>query len=80
MLRRELLQGAALGGLASALAIGLPALAAGAARRVRPGDSAWPGEAAWEGLRTAVDGRLIKPVSLTAACDADVNSAACAAL
>src|SRR5690242_17046002 len=33
---------------------------AGLRSRVRPGDSAWPSAAEWEGLKRDVDGRLVK--------------------
>ncbi|HEY2178742.1 MAG TPA: FAD-binding protein [Caulobacteraceae bacterium] len=74
MRRRELLRSVAAAGLTAAL----PAAAAPAHRRVRPGDPAWPSPQAWEGLRTEVGGRLVKPVSLTAPCEADARGAACA--
>jgi FAD/FMN-containing dehydrogenase len=52
MNRRGLLAGAA------GLAVSRPRAAS--ASRVRPTDPAWPGEADWEQLNRAVDGRLIK--------------------
>ncbi|HXV00568.1 MAG TPA: FAD-binding oxidoreductase [Caulobacteraceae bacterium] len=73
MHRREWLKGAA----AVSLGTALPAVAA-PVRRMRPGDAAWPSSGAWEGLGRAVGGRLIKPVSLTAPCEADAHGAACA--
>src|SRR6185503_15467734 len=46
-------------------------------RRVRPGDPAWPSEAAWNKLRQTVDGRLIKVESPLAACRNEPNGASC---
>ena len=77
MRRRELLKGVAAAALAGSA---LPALAAPTSRRVRPGDPGWPNEAAWESLKEAVGGRLVKPVPLAAACQVDAKSAACTAL
>ena len=37
-------------------------------RRVRPDDPSWPSEAAWDRLRQAVHGRLLKVESPLAAC------------
>ncbi len=80
--RRDWLKGAA----SAALASGLPIAATGAARaveplgRVRPGDIAWPAESVWAELKAAVGGRLVTPMSMTAACEVDPKSAACAAL
>ena len=46
-----------------------------AARRVRPGDPAWPSAASWERLNRGVGGRLIKVESPLAACQNAPNSA-----
>jgi len=48
--------------------------------RVRPGDPAWPPEAAWDALDRAVGGRLIKLASPLEPCRADPGSDACAAV
>jgi len=50
---------------------------AAGARRVRPGDAAWPDEAAWQGLNGAVGGALIKVASPFAACRAQPGAPAC---
>ncbi|HUP20681.1 MAG TPA: FAD-binding oxidoreductase, partial [Gemmatimonadota bacterium] len=59
-----------------------PATGAGAAPSgwVRPGDPGWPSEAAWDGLRRAVQGRLLGVESPLDACRADPAGAACAEL
>jgi len=49
-------------------------------RRVRPGDSAWPPQAAWDGLKAQVVGNLVKPASLLAPCEADAKSVECRSL
>ena len=49
-------------------------------RRVRPGDPGWPAPTAWEELNRATNGNLIKVQPLLAACEADPNSDACAAV
>jgi FAD/FMN-containing dehydrogenase len=46
-------------------------------RRVRPGDPAWPSEADWARLNSAVGSRLIKVQSPLVACRDDADSAAC---
>ncbi len=57
------------------------AASAGAAgRRVRPGDTDWPDDAAWQGLNAAVGGALVKVASPFAACRAAPASPACDAL
>ena len=76
MHRRALLKSAAASALLPCVLTALPAAAA-IASRVRPGDSAWPDDAAWEGLRQAVGGRLVKPVALTAPCETDPKASAC---
>src|SRR5213594_710088 len=53
------------------------AAASVAARRVRPGDPAWPSAASWERLNREVGGRLIKVQSPLAACQNAPDSAAC---
>jgi FAD/FMN-containing dehydrogenase len=80
MLRRSLLKAAAAAPLAAAFAAPLQALAAAPRRRVRPGDPAWPGAAAWAGLGTAVGGRLVKVEPPFAAAAAAPDSPACAEL
>ncbi len=77
--RRTILRGAA----GSAIAGTGPAAAQSAPARlprVRPGDPDWPGPAAWESLRQAVRGNLIKVQPLFAPCQADPNGTACAAV
>jgi hypothetical protein len=79
MIRRQILKSAAM------LAL-LPA--AGAvltwgpqrprAKRVRPGEPNWPTEADWASLRGQVNGGLLKPEPLLAACESDRASQACA--
>ena len=46
--------------------------------RVRPGDPAWPSDAAWDELNRLVEGRLIKVRSPLAACVGAAPDAACA--
>lgn len=48
-----------------------------ARRRVRPGDSAWPNPVAWDQLKDAVGGRLIKVESPLAVCASNPNTPAC---
>ncbi len=77
--RRTILRGAA----GSAIAGTGPAAAQSAPARlprVRPGDPDWPSPAAWESLRQAVRGNLIKVQPLFAPCQADPNGTACAAV
>ena len=65
------------------LAAGVPLVAqarAGGADRVRPGDPAWPDEAAWQRLGAAVGGALVRVASPFDACRAQPDSATCAAL
>ena len=77
MLRRRLLKAAAALPLA-AFASPLSALAAPARKsRVRPGDPRWPDAAQWAELDRAVGGRLVRPVSVFAACAAAPGTAAC---
>lgn len=76
MHRRALLKSAAASALLPGALAALPAAAAGVSR-VRPGDPGWPSDAAWEGLKQAVGGRLIKPVALTQPCETDPKAAAC---
>jgi FAD/FMN-containing dehydrogenase len=76
--RRTLLGRAAALAL-SGLAVRTPALAAARLRRVRPGDPAWPSEAAWEGLNRAVGGALEKPKSPYGACALAGGAKDCAA-
>jgi len=46
-------------------------------RRVRPGDSSWPSAAAWDGLKQAVGGRLVKIEPPLVACVGALDSMAC---
>ena len=48
-----------------------------AARRVRPGDPAWPSAAEWEKLKRAVGGNLLEVHSLFAPCESTPDGAAC---
>jgi hypothetical protein len=50
------------------------------ARRVRPGDAAWPSPASWEKLKQAVGGRLMELNSPLDACRSAPESPACAEL
>ena len=72
MRRRHFLQGAA---ILSTMRIG--AARASRAARVRPGDSGWPSEAEWAGLRDRVQGNLIALASPLDACRAEPGGAAC---
>ncbi|HEV8070731.1 MAG TPA: FAD-dependent oxidoreductase, partial [Planctomycetaceae bacterium] len=60
--------------------VGLTAgqVATAAARRVRPGDAAWPTPATWENLKQAVGGRLVALTSPLEACRAAPENPACA--
>ena len=49
-------------------------------RRARPGKPGWPSDAAWEGLKAAVGGRLVTVRSPLSDCVAAPDSAACAEL
>ena len=51
-----------------------------ALRRALPGDPAWPADAAWAQLNTAVGGRLVKLTSPLDACVGAPANAACADL
>lgn len=53
------------------------ALAEASRRRVRPGDPDWPHLAAWDQLKEAVGGRLIKVESPLAVCASNPDTAAC---
>jgi hypothetical protein len=53
----------------------IPLLASGS--RIRPGDPAWPDEANWARLNSAVGGRLIKAGSPLAACREAADTATC---
>ena len=79
MKRRELLQRA----LALPLLAGVAGCTAtperqAAYRRVRPGDADWPSEDAWSRLGRGLDGELLRPQPMLAACMADRNGAPCA--
>jgi FAD/FMN-containing dehydrogenase len=78
--RRRLLQIVA--GLPFAHSLGsgsaASASAAPASARVRPGEPAWPSDAAWDQLSREVEGRLIKVRSPLAACVGASPDAACA--
>jgi hypothetical protein len=49
-------------------------------RRVRPGDSRWPSDAEWNGLREQVGGRLIRVTSPLSLCQAKADAEPCNAL
>jgi hypothetical protein len=51
-----------------------------AGRRVRPGDAGWPSASEWAGLERQVGGRLIRLESPLAACLAEPDGSACAAV
>jgi FAD/FMN-containing dehydrogenase len=46
-------------------------------RRVRPSDPSWPNAASWERLNARVEGNLIQPQSLLAACESKPSGATC---
>ena len=75
MLRRELLAGVAALAAPDAVFAGAPSR-----KRVRPGEAGWPTEAEWSELGQAVGGRLSRPVSMLAPCQAAPKSDACNAL
>jgi FAD/FMN-containing dehydrogenase len=80
MHRRALLKSAATLPLLAALSPRLLAPAAGAsslARRVRPGDPAWPAASRWQSLNAAVGGALLEVPPLFGACEAQPDGAAC---
>jgi FAD/FMN-containing dehydrogenase len=54
-----------------------PSTLRGAVSRVRPGDRNWPSAPEWEKLKQAVGGRLLKPRSPFASCQAMPNSDVC---
>ncbi len=75
MLRRQLLAGAV------AIAVARPAASSATGfRRVRPGEPNWPSDGQWSELGRSVGGRLSRPQSMTAPCEAAAKSPACAAL
>jgi FAD/FMN-containing dehydrogenase len=77
MNRRQLLGGLARLPLIGALSV--PAAAQAQPKmRVRPGDPAWPSDAAWDELNRQVEGRLIKVRSPLAACVGASTDPACA--
>src|SRR5215475_1034269 len=84
MRRRDVLAGLAatslFAGIRGAGAEPMPGASASArpASRVRPGDSGWPSDAAWEELNRQVEGRLMKVQSPLVACLDAPSSAACA--
>ena len=55
-----------------------PLAAAQPKTRVRPGDPAWPSDAAWDELNRKVEGRLVKVRSPLSACVGAPFDAACA--
>ncbi|HEV2365456.1 MAG TPA: FAD-binding oxidoreductase [Caulobacteraceae bacterium] len=77
MNRRTMLQRAA----ATPLALSAPWIAGAAPpiHRPRPGQPGWPEEAQWEGLKRAVGGRLLQPLSPYGPCLQNARSAECAA-
>ena len=79
MTRRELMMLMGALPLASTAAAQQPSAPA-ALRRVRPGEPGWPSEAAWEGLKAKVGGRLVKLASPFDACRAAPTSPECSAL
>ena len=80
MNRRALLGHAAALPIWAMAASALPARAAtGTFQRVRPGDAGWPTGGRWDALNTAVGGRLVKPMSPYAPCEAGGDKAACMA-
>jgi FAD/FMN-containing dehydrogenase len=81
MLRRHLIKSVAALPLAAALASPLPAFAAASAleRRLRPSDPAWPSEERWEAFKRAVGGRLVKPRTAWATCEAEPGTPQCLA-
>ena len=83
MRRRNVLQG--LAAIAALPSLSLPQWPTCAAtpliRRVRPGSAGWPDEPKWRALNTAVNGNLLMPESLFAACgSAEQGAAACQGL
>lgn len=84
MRRRQLLSMAVLTPFLPALVEPCSAFATSAARpdaarraRVRPADSAWPSESAWQTLKRAVGGNLLKTAPLFAACASEPGSNSC---
>lgn len=80
MRRREILKGLVTATLAPALPLSAWAVRAQGkllARRVRPSDPAWPKSADWAKLKEAVDGNLIEPHALFAACETAPEGTAC---
>jgi FAD/FMN-containing dehydrogenase len=77
VLRRQLLRQAAAVTLAAALPGGR-ALAT-PVRRIRPSDPAWPDARAWDGLKRAVNGNLVRPKTIWSACEEAPGSAECLA-
>jgi len=79
--RRDLIKAMAVAAVAAPFAARpfAPAqAAAGAFRRVRPGDTGWPSTAMWDRLKDQVQGALLKGERLFAPCDQDPTGAACA--
>jgi FAD/FMN-containing dehydrogenase len=76
MHRRKLLKSVAALPLL-ALAPPLIAAAPAPARRVRPGDPAWPNAADWRALDEAVGGALLEVRALFSACQSDGGSVGC---
>lgn len=82
MQRRSLVQLAAAVPLGAACgALALPARAAAAARRTRPGDPDWPSEAQWQQFAAQLGGDALRPVhSPFAPCLEDPGAASCTQL
>jgi FAD/FMN-containing dehydrogenase len=86
MNRRDCLKAAALlAGHPFATRVASPAIAQPAARsmatsRVRPGDTAWPSDQAWQTLNRAIGGRLSKVQSPVEVCQGHPDGAECAEL
>ncbi len=80
MRRRSLLKGLAASIFQIIFRPGIP-LKAGIrrsiTRRVRPSDPLWPSAASWEKLKATVNGNLLKPQPLFAACQTDASGSAC---
>lgn len=79
MLRRNLLKQAAALPLVAAFSPAALAAPPAHARRIRPGDAAWPSEADWDELKRAVGGSLVKPQTVWATCEARPGTSECLA-
>jgi FAD/FMN-containing dehydrogenase len=79
VLRRQLLIKAAVLPFLAALPGAAWAESTALARRIRPSDPGWPSAEAWEGLKQAVGGNLVRPRTVWAACEAQPGTPACLA-